>query len=133
MKINIEVSCGELIDKLTILSIKQEKITDVQKLKNIAKEKSSLDIIAQKLKTTDEKEYEKFFYQLQEVNLKLWDIEDKIRKLEKKKDFSEHFIQLARSVYITNDERFKIKNTINSHFHSDMKEEKEYEKYNNDN
>ena len=95
MKINIEVSCGELIDKLTILSIKQEKITDVQKLKNIAKEKSSLDIIAQKLKTTDEKEYEKFFYQLQEVNLKLWDIEDKIRKLEKKKDFSEHFIQLA--------------------------------------
>ena len=133
MKINIEVSCGELIDKLTILSIKQEKITDVQKLKNIAKEKSSLDIIAQKLKTTDEKEYEKFFYQLQEVNQKLWDIEDKIRKLEKKKDFSEHFIQLARSVYITNDERFKIKNTINSHFHSDMKEEKEYEKYNNDN
>lgn len=133
MKINIEVSCGELIDKLTILSIKQEKITDVQKLKNITKEKSSLDIIAKKLKTADDKGYEKFFYQLQEVNRKLWDIEDKIRKLEMKKDFSEQFIQLARSVYITNDERFKIKNTINLHFHSDMKEEKEYEKYNNEN
>jgi|MDTC01.1.fsa_nt_gb hypothetical protein len=133
MKINIEVSCGELIDKLTILSIKQEKITDVQKLKNITKEKSSLEIIAQKLKTTNEKEYEKFFHQLQEVNKELWDIEDKIRKLEMKKDFSEHFIQLARSVYITNDERFKIKNTINSFFHSEMKEEKEYEKYNNEN
>jgi len=129
MKINIEVSCGELIDKLTILSIKQEKITDVQKLKNIAKEKSSLDIIAQKLKTTDEKEYEKFFYQLQEVNQKLWDIEDKIRICEKNEDFSSEFIRLARNVYFTNDLRFEIKNNINIFYKSGFVEEKQYVDY----
>tara|TARA_B110000008_G_C16887250_1_gene531364 strand:+ start:424 stop:816 length:393 start_codon:yes stop_codon:yes gene_type:complete len=129
MKINIEVSCGELIDKLTILSIKQEKITDVQKLKNISKETFYLESTAEKLTNFDEKAYESFYGKLRDVNEKLWNIEDEIRKLEMKKDFSKKFIKLARDVYITNDERFDIKNRINIHFQSDVKEEKDYEKY----
>ncbi|MDA8813310.1 DUF6165 family protein [Acidimicrobiia bacterium] len=129
MKINIEVSCGELIDKLTILSIKQEKIIDVQKLKNISKETFYLESTAEKLTNFDEKAYESFYGKLRDVNEKLWNIEDEIRKLEMKKDFSKKFIKLARDVYITNDERFDIKNRINIHFQSDVKEEKDYEKY----
>ena len=129
MKINIDVSCGELIDKLTILSIKQEKITDVQKLKNISKETFYLESTAEKLTNFDEKAYESFYGKLRDVNEKLWNIEDEIRKLEMKKDFSKKFIKLARDVYITNDERFDIKNRINIHFQSDVKEEKDYEKY----
>ena len=129
MIINIEVSCGELIDKLTILSIKQEKITDVQKLKNISKETFYLESTAEKLTNFDEKAYESFYGKLRDVNEKLWNIEDEIRKLEMKKDFSKKFIKLARDVYITNDERFDIKNRINIHFQSDVKEEKDYEKY----
>ena len=129
MKINIEVSCGELIDKLTILSIKQEKITDVQKLKNITKETYYLESTAEKLTNFDEKAYERFYEKLRDVNEKLWNIEDEIRKLEMKKSFSKKFIKLARDVYITNDERFDIKNRINIHFQSDVKEEKDYEKY----
>ena len=129
MKINIEVSCGELIDKLTILSIKQEKITDVKKLKNITKETYYLESTAEKLKNFDEKAYERFYEKLRDVNEKLWNIEDEIRKLEMKKSFSKKFIKLARDVYITNDERFDIKNRINIHFQSDVKEEKDYEKY----
>lgn len=129
MKINIEVSCGELIDKLTILSIKQEKITDVQKLKNITKETYYLESTAEKLTNFDEKAYKRFYEKLRDVNEKLWNIEDEIRKLEMKKSFSKKFIKLARDVYITNDERFDIKNRINIHFQSDVKEEKDYEKY----
>ena len=82
-----------------------------------------------KIKNFDEKADERFYEKLRDVNEKLWNIEDEIRKLEMKKSFSKKFIKLARDVYITNDERFDTKNRINIHFQSDSKEEKNYEKY----
>jgi hypothetical protein len=119
----IEVSIGELIDKITILSIKQRKIKNRDKLGNIQKEydllKSSLD---QAGIAVDSKYYE----DLETVNLKLWDIEDKIREKEANKEFDEEFIQLARSVYINNDHRAAIKRNLNLNYGSDLVEEKEY-------
>lgn len=128
-EIKVEVSCGELIDKLTILSIKSEKIKDKEKLKNVQHELKVLDEISQKLKSLNSKEFDNFFKKLRKINLCLWDIEDKIRKFEKESNFGEDFIELARSVYITNDERFRTKNEINSFFSSGIVEEKDYEEY----
>ena len=120
MTVNIPISYGELVDKLTILEIKQKKITDNNKLKNISNEYVELDNVATKLKNIDNKQYALFYKKLLSINLNLWDIEDKIRILEKEKDFNTEFIELARKVYITNDERFDVKSKINKHFGSEF-------------
>ena len=128
-EIKVEISCGELIDKLTILSIKSEKIKDKEKLKNVQHEFKVLNEISQKLKSLNPDEFDNFFKKLRKINLSLWDIEDEIRKFEKESNFGEDFIELARSVYITNDERFRTKNEINTFFSSGIVEEKDYEEY----
>ena len=128
MRIEIPVSFGELIDKLTILEIKKSKITDNEKLKNIQLE---FELLNKKYQTKlkDTKELQVFYDALLEVNHKLWKIEDKIRIFENNKEFNEEFIDLARSVYKLNDERFAIKNEINKTFDSEIQEQKEYENY----
>ena len=128
MKINVPISLGELLDKISILEIKNEKIKDEKKLNNVSKELISLN---QTLKLLDlnSKDLKPLYDKLKEINLKLWNIEDDIRILEKEGKFEEKFIQLARNVYITNDQRFEIKNQINIFFNSDFVEEKSYEEY----
>lgn len=128
MTIRVEVSFGEYLDKLTILQIKSERMTDADKLKNInhelkllsdtwaAHDKSKIDI-KQEMK------------QLKLVNEKLWEIEDAIRDKERDKNFDQGFIELARSVYFTNDERARIKRVINEKLGSELIEEKSYADY----
>ena len=128
MKILIPVSVGELVDKITILEIKSNLITDTEKLKNIDKELSSLRKVLDSLKL-DSDNLTNMYADLLDTNMKLWQIEDEIRILEKNNDFGENFISLARDVYITNDIRFDIKNKINDFFGSSYKEEKSYEEY----
>lgn len=128
MKILIPVSVGELVDKITILEIKSNLITDTQKLKNIDKELSALRKVLDSL-NLDSDNFSNMYSDLLDTNMKLWQIEDEIRILEKKNDFGENFISLARDVYITNDTRFDIKNKINDFFGSSYKEEKSYEEY----
>ena len=121
----IEVSNGEIIDKLTIVKIKLERIKDEGKLLNLQKEYRELsDASANILSESDP-----LFKALYEINLTLWDIEDKIRDLERRKDFGEEFIETARSVYISNDKRSEIKRQINIKTSSDLIEEKSYEDY----
>lgn len=121
----IEVSIGEIVDKLSILDIKMENIEDVEKLKNIEKEFNYLnDIVFNKLKI-EEVDYQR----LVSINTKLWIIEDDIREKERCKEFDEIFIELARSVYFTNDERSVIKKDINLKYGSDFVEEKSYKEY----
>jgi len=127
-KIAAEISCGELIDKITILKIKTEQITDPEKLKNIWTELETLQ------NTCDEciEEYEAIAHlqeKLQEINQELWDIEDAIRVKERKKEFDDEFIQIARSVYITNDQRCMIKKEIDKVLGSRLTEEKSYEEF----
>jgi len=125
--INIPVSAGELIDKLTILQIKRGKVKDVDKLKNVTKELKELLIIA---KTFMSDAIVNILYEeLLATNIELWEIEDRLRKLEKKKTFTDEFIQLARKVYISNDRRFEIKNSINKILDSEIVEVKQYIKY----
>ena len=128
MKILIPVSVGELVDKITILEIKRNLITDTEKLKNIDKELSALKKVLDSL-NLDSDNFSNMYTDLLDTNMKLWQIEDEIRILEKKNDFGENFISLARDVYITNDTRFDIKNKINDFFGSSYKEEKSYEEY----
>ncbi len=127
-KIHIETSAGELIDKITILEIKKEKISDTKNLEIIEREYSSLKNTMEKsLKITDEiKEMSK---QLKEINIKLWEIEDKKRLAEKNKEFDEKFIELSRNVYKYNDHRAKIKSKINQLTGSNIKEVKQYTVY----
>ena len=122
----IDVSIGEIVDKLTILSIKLDKFRDPEKRKNVEKE---YQILLQGLKTSDITPESEEFKKLKTINLKLWDIEDKIRVKEAEKSFDDEFIELARSVYFTNDERATIKKQINLKFNSDLIEEKEYVSY----
>tara|TARA_Y100000591_G_scaffold305916_1_gene303896 strand:+ start:77 stop:463 length:387 start_codon:yes stop_codon:yes gene_type:complete len=128
MKIDTPISCGELVDKLTILQIKKLKINDKNKLEQINKEYEYLmkrySKLLKKFPNLNE-----MYDQLNQINLKLWEIEDKIRICEKNKKFDERFIDLARNVYRTNDLRFKIKNEINEYLNSDIKEQKSYEQY----
>ena len=128
MRIEIPVSFGELIDKLTILEIKKSKITNKEKLKKIQLE---YELLNKKYQTilNDRKELQIFYEALLKVNNKLWEIEDKIRIFENNKEFNEEFIDLARSVYKSNDERFALKNDINETFDSEIQEQKEYENY----
>jgi|TARA_Y100000389_G_scaffold193418_1_gene222167 hypothetical protein len=131
MKINIEISCGELIDKLSILTIKTNNIKDESKLRIINDELKELKKVGKKLKNKNSEKYNHYLDSLIKVNSDLWRIEDEIRKFEKKGVFNKNFIDLARSVYIQNDKRFEIKNEINEFFNSNFKEQKEYEDYKN--
>jgi len=128
VKINIPVSAGELVDKITILKIKKKNVIDQNKKVNIDRELDFLTDIYNEI--NNEKKLDSFLNKLLEVNQKLWEIEDEIRILERKKQFDEDFILLARSVYIENDKRFEIKNKINNFLGSAIKEEKLYEDYN---
>ena len=127
-KIIVEVSIGELLDKITILEIKQEKIKDPEKLKFISNEHSILkDQLNNNIKTDDK--LNKLFQSLKDINSKLWVIEDDKRQCEKDKDFGEKFIKLSRDVHFLNDDRAKIKLEINNHTGSSIKEIKEYTNY----
>ena len=127
-KIIVEVSIGELLDKISILEIKQEKIKDIEKLKFISNEHSILKEQLEKNVKSDEK-LKKLFQDLKEINSKLRIIEDDKRECEKNKDFSEKFIKLSRDVHFLNDDRAKIKLEINNHTGSIIKEIKEYTSY----
>ncbi len=125
-KILAEISAGELIDKITILEIKKLKITNKEKLNEVEKELLSLSHTMKKFIPDDSKilTYKK---NLKSINLKLWEIEDGKRLAEKKQDFGENFIELARKVYKFNDERANIKLSINNALGSNIKEVKSYE------
>ena len=125
-KILAEISAGELIDKITILEIKKEKISNKEKLIEVDKELVSLNETLKK-SINDESKILSFKNDLKNINLKLWDIEDGKRSAEKKSQFDEKFIELARSVYKFNDERAKIKLAINNALGSNIKEVKSYE------
>ena len=127
-KIIVEVSIGELLDKISILEIKQEKIKDEDKLKFINNEHSILKAQLDKNIKSDDK-LKKLFQSLKEINSKLWVIEDEKRQCEKDKNFSEKFIKLSRDVHFLNDDRAKIKLEINNHTGSTIKEIKEYTSY----
>lgn len=122
----VEVSNGELVDKVTILSIKLKKIKSKDKLVNIQKE---FDHLSGKLKDIGFSVNNKEYNELVNVNTKLWEIEDKIRVKEAKQEFDDEFIKLARSVYFENDKRFEIKKRINNLTSSSLHEEKEYVNY----
>tara|TARA_Y100000816_G_C25794459_1_gene416234 strand:+ start:105 stop:497 length:393 start_codon:yes stop_codon:yes gene_type:complete len=124
-KIFTEISAGELVDKITILEIKKDKISEKEKLNEIQKELLSLNETFKK-SIPDEKLIELQKEKLKELNIKLWDIEEGKRNLEKKKDFGEEFIKLAREVYKFNDERAEVKSEINRILGSNIKEVKSY-------
>jgi len=127
-QINIPISPGEVIDKITILEIKKDFIDDKVKLLNVNNEYELLiGIYIQKLKSVDG--IEKLKDQLKNINLSLWKIEDDIRECERLRRFDQTFIDLARSVYVTNDERSKIKKKINILLNSNLIEEKSYKDY----
>ena len=127
-KIIAEISVGELLDKISILEIKLEKIKDQAKLKFISDEHSILkDQLNKNVKSDDE--LEKLFQSLKSINSKLWVIEDDKRQCEKDKDFGEKFIKLSRDIHFLNDERAQIKLSINEHTGSKIKEIKEYTSY----
>ena len=125
-RILAEISAGELIDKITILEIKKEKISNKEKLIEVDKELVSLNETLKK-SINDENKILSFKNDLKNINLKLWDIEDGKRFAEKNNQFDEKFIQLARNVYKFNDERAKIKLAINNALGSNIKEVKSYE------
>ena len=128
MLINIPVSVGELVDKITILEIKKIKIKDKNKLLNVNREHKYLkDILSKKIKIS--LQIKKEILALKKINLKLWNIEDKKRKAEKNKKFDSAFIKYARNVYIYNDIRAKIKHNINVLAGSKIIEEKSYSRY----
>jgi len=127
-KIIVEVSIGELLDKISILEIKQEKIKDPEKLKFINNEHSILEGQLKKSVKSDDK-LNNLYQSLKEINAKLWVIEDDKRQCEKDKDFGEKFIKLSRDVHFLNDDRAKIKLEINNHTGSSIKEIKEYTNY----
>ncbi|MDA7604367.1 DUF6165 family protein [Candidatus Pelagibacter sp.] len=127
-KILVEVSVGELLDKISILEIKQEKIKDTEKLNFINEEHSILkDQLNDNIKI--DKKLTELFESLKQINAKLWVIEDDKRQCEKEKDFTDNFIKLSRDVHFLNDDRAKIKLEINIHTGSKIKEIKEYTSY----
>ena len=127
-KIIVEVSIGELLDKISILEIKKEKIKDTEKLQFITNEHSILKEQLEKNIKTDDK-LNNLYQSLKKINSKLWVIEDDKRQCEKEKDFGEKFIKLSRDVHFLNDDRAKIKLEINNHTRSVIKEIKEYTSY----
>ncbi len=127
-KIIVEVSIGELLDKISILEIKKEKIKDTEKLKFINNEHSILKNQLEKNIKSDEK-LNNLYQSLKVINSKLWVIEDDKRQCEKDKDFGEKFVKLSRDVHFLNDDRAKIKLEINNHTGSIIKEIKQYTSY----
>jgi hypothetical protein len=127
MSVSIPISIGELWDKYSILLIKREKIKNKEKQNIVKHEIELLDSLMNNYSYTDNK----FFINLKSVNEKLWEIEDKIRIKEKNNSFDSEFVDLARSVYFTNDKRGEIKNAINKTYNSNICEVKEYANYNN--
>tara|TARA_B100000242_G_scaffold127760_1_gene90136 strand:+ start:180 stop:569 length:390 start_codon:yes stop_codon:yes gene_type:complete len=127
-KIIVEVSIGELLDKISILEIKLEKIKDKEKLKFINNELSILKSQLEKNVKSDDK-VNNLYKSLKEINTKLWNIEDNKRQCEKDKDFGENFIKLSRDVHFLNDDRAKVKLEINNYTGSVIKEIKEYTNY----
>ena len=127
-KILVEVSVGELLDKISILEIKKEKIKDPDKLKYISDEHQILQE-QYRLNVKNDIKLNELYQSLKIINSRLWTIEDDKRKCEKEKDFTENFINLSRDVHILNDERAKIKLEINNHTGSKIKEIKEYFSY----
>ncbi len=121
----IEVSVGEIVDKLSILNIKRNRITDSEKLNNVVKEYTYLYDVVFSLLKIDVADYEDLIY----INEMLWDVEDDLRKMESIKQFDDTFVAHARNVYILNDKRAKIKKRINLKYGSTFVEEKSYEKY----
>ena len=128
MSVNVEISIGEFFDKITILEIKKERIHDDEKLANITRELDALNALLDRLpfSRTDVQEE---VHELKAINEKLWVIEDDIRDKEASKEFDERFIELARSVYFTNDKRSEVKRAINIKLGSGFIEEKSYEEY----
>ncbi len=124
-KILAEISVGELLDKMTILEIKLEKISDKESLKIIEKEYQILN----KMDVVDKNQYKALFDELKSTNRKLWDIENEKRLCEKNSDFGEKFIQVSRDVHFMNDKRAKIKSKINQLSGSNIREVKQYTKY----
>ena len=127
-KILVEVSVGELLDKISILEIKKDKIKDPEKLEYI---KDELSILKNEFKNNikSDSKLDKLYQSLKIINVRLWNIEDDKRKCEKEKDFGEKFIKLSRDVHFLNDDRAKIKLEINNHTGSVIKEIKEYTTY----
>ena len=127
----IEVSNGEILDKVSILEIKLERIKDVEKLRNIRKERNALEdavqLIAAAAKSAEE--YSAALVALRSTNEALWDVEDALRLKEKVKDFGSTFVDLSRKVYVLNDRRAGLKSTINNLTGSSLREEKSYEAY----
>lgn len=128
MTIKVELSYGEMLDKITILQIKSERMTDAAKVANVTKELNLLT----GLWKSDEKssvDIKEEIASLKKINEVLWEIEDNIRDKERAKEFDEKFIELARAVYVTNDQRAEIKRIINSKLGSELIEEKSYTDY----
>tara|TARA_Y100001960_G_scaffold191498_1_gene200538 strand:+ start:3435 stop:3836 length:402 start_codon:yes stop_codon:yes gene_type:complete len=127
-KILSEISAGELLDKISILEIKLEKIKDKNDLEDIKKEYNILkEVQSNNIELTEP--VKKLFVSIKKINLTLWNVEDKLRVCEKNKDFSQTFINLARDVYFNNDQRAKIKSQINTILGSNIKEIKQYSDY----
>jgi len=128
MTIKVELAYGELLDKITILQIKSERITDAAKVANVNKELNLLNDLW-KSDENSSADISNEFKALKEINEKIWDIEDGIRDKERDKEFDEKFIELARSVYFSNDKRAEIKRAINMKLGSELIEEKSYSDY----
>jgi len=126
MVIECEISLGELVDKISILRIKLQKIEDPAKLAHVKKEER---VLSSKLNSLNLENIDHHLKEMIDVNLILWKIEVDIRDLERAREFNQPFIELARQVYITNDERFKRKNTINTTYKSGLVEVKSYQSY----
>ena len=128
MNVNVEISIGEFFDKITILEIKKERISNEDKLVNINKELDDLNaLLIEQSFSRDDAAQE--VSELKAINEALWEIEDDIREQESQKTFGDRFIELARAVYITNDKRSEVKRDINLKLGSDFVEEKSYEEY----
>ncbi len=128
MNVNVEISIGEFFDKITILEIKKQRISNVDKLVNINNELEDLNKLLAQLPFSREDVSDEVS-KLKKINEALWEIEDDIREQESQKAFGDRFIELARAVYITNDKRSEIKREINLKLGSDFVEEKSYEEY----
>jgi len=127
MLVDTPISLGELVDKISILMIKKKNIIDKDKISHVNKE---LDFLKKTLiKYIEQENIQKYLEKLVKINSKLWKIEDEIRECERKKIFNQKFIDLARNVYFTNDERAKVKSDINKIFGSELVEVKSYEEY----
>ena len=125
----VEVSNGELLDKISILELKMLKIEDEEKLVNVHKEFDTLNPLVVELFENNDSQLQNHYLELAEINGKLWDIEDWIRDCEREKRFDKEFVELARSVYITNDKRCEVKKLINILTSSGLVEEKSYKEY----